>query len=531
MYFAKSNMRESVIDYLHHTPHTTHHTPHTTHHTPHTRKGINRRPPENGYQLIIMYNRRRRACPICGKPNLLWPSHHLRQVHGLSSEERQRWLPRVSHLPPTVDPVHLPPSSGPVIPVNNSPLPCLMDNTLETLPHPEFAFQHPYSMIVVGPSQCGKTHFVHQLLTHKCTVYPSKKSVLVCWCYNQWQPQYEDIRRDLGSNIRFCQGIPELEEDLSEIKTSKHTIMVLDDLMDEAKDSPVVSKLFTQGRHRNASVILLLQNMFPKGKYNTDISRNATYKVLFRSPGDRKQIDIMAEQTFAKDRPRFMQAYHRETDQPYGYIVVDNHPRTTSERQVVANVLGDCYTYPHITSTSPPSYARVEPLPPPEKPVTVTRKRKAVQKALVINQSSSKRVRKRPAPFIKAKKRKVPVKKRKPKRKQPVHDSTDEEDMEEGEEGGDGEITSEGEDSEISYTEGEDNEPVNEEEEEENQNGGTWRYLRPPKGGGGRTVYEDGDDVSPEQARLKHAFYNPHLYHPMRCGYRAGGFGPRSLSY
>ena len=318
--------------------------------------------------------------------------------------------------------MNCPPSSGPVI--ANSPVPCLMDNrpllpvdTLETLSYPEFAFQHPYSMIVVGPSQCGKTHFVHQLLTHKCIAFPNKKPILVVWCYNQWQPQYEDIQRDLGSKIRFTQGVPELEEDLREIKTSKHTIVVLDDLMEEAKDSPVVSKLFTQGRHRNASVILLLQNMFPKGKYNTDISRNATYKVLFRSPGDRKQIDIMAEQTFAKDRPRFMQAYNRETNRPYGYIVVDNHPRTTSEHQVVANVLGDCYTYPHITSTSSPSQTRVEPLP--EQSVTVTRKRKVP----ITNQSSLKRVRKRSAPFMKAKKRKaVPIKK---PRKQPVYYSSD----------------------------------------------------------------------------------------------------------
>ena len=35
--------------------------------------------------------------------------------------------------------------------------------------------------------------------------------------------------------------------------------------MAEATDSPVLFRLFTQGRHRNVSVILLLQNMFPKG--------------------------------------------------------------------------------------------------------------------------------------------------------------------------------------------------------------------------------------------------------------------------
>ena len=416
-----------------------------------------------------MYNRRRRACPICGKPNLLWPSHHLRQVHGLSSEERQRWLPRVSHHPPTptqsqslilppkdvplsqlpiiIPPEDVPLQQFPVIhssPVTtsdtfHSPRPCV-----DTQPHPEFAFQHPCSMVVVGPSQCGKTHFVHQLLTHKCIVYPNKKPWRVVWCYNQWQPRYEEIRRDLKNKIEFVEGVPELSEDLHEINPSKHTIIVLDDLMAEAKDSPVVSKLFTQGRHRNASVILLLQNMFPKGKYNTDISRNATYKVLFRSPGDRKQIDIMAEQTFAKDRPRFMQAYKQETDHPYGYIVVDNHPRTTSEHQVVANVFGDCYTYPHITSTSPPSQSRVTSVPLqtlplkesplPEQPVTVTRKRpfitiekrKAVPtKKRKVQKKSSKRkpIKKR---NLQTKSEKKPRKSKKTPRKQPVYDSLDE---------------------------------------------------------------------------------------------------------
>jgi hypothetical protein len=55
---------------------------------------------------------------------------------------------------------------------------------------------------------------------------------------------------------------------LIEINTQYNNLIILDDLMGEATDSPVVSRLFTQGRHRNASVILLLQNMFTKGKFN-----------------------------------------------------------------------------------------------------------------------------------------------------------------------------------------------------------------------------------------------------------------------
>ena len=115
--------------------------------------------------------------------------------------------------------------------------------------------------------------------------------------------------------------------------------------MAEATDSPVVSRLFTQGRHRNASVILLLQNMFPKGKYNTDISRNAQYSALFRSPSDRKQIGIIEELMFDKNKVHFMNAYYKETEKPFGYLLVDNKPDTPADKQILADLFGECYVY------------------------------------------------------------------------------------------------------------------------------------------------------------------------------------------
>ena len=110
--------------------------------------------------------------------------------------------------------------------------------------------------------------------------------------------------------------------------------------MAEAIESPIVSRLFTQGGHRNAGVILLLQNMFPKGKFNTDISRNAQYMALFRSPSDRKQIGIIAERMFDKNRPRCMSAYFQETERAFGYIFVDTRPDTPSDKQVLSDIFG-----------------------------------------------------------------------------------------------------------------------------------------------------------------------------------------------
>ena len=56
--------------------------------------------------------------------------------------------------------------------------------------------------------------------------------------------------------------MPELSEDRCEINPRYNNIIILDNLMAEAIDSPAVSRLITQGRHRNASVILLLQKKF-----------------------------------------------------------------------------------------------------------------------------------------------------------------------------------------------------------------------------------------------------------------------------
>ena len=312
----------------------------------------------------------RRMCPLCGKQDLLYLADHLRQVHKLTVDERQPLLKAAlfSHqVAPTIIPQvqtpmlyssHFLQQGKPQYPPPKEPSQSMRRkqadkvepvNCLETQPYPEFKFQHMFSMLVVGPSQCGKTYFVQQLLTKKCIDFPEKKPLQVYWFFNQWQPRYDEIKQVLKKKIRFTQGLPELSEDLHEISCEHNNVLVFDDLMAQAVDSPVLSRLFTQGRHRNASTILLLQNMFPKGKYNTDISRNASYDVLFRSPADRKQIDIVAERTFAKDRGNFMKAYTKETDNPFGYIVVDNRPQMRSENQVMANVIEGCYTYPNIT--------------------------------------------------------------------------------------------------------------------------------------------------------------------------------------
>ena len=200
--------------------------------------------------------------------------------------------------------------------------------------------------MVVGPSMSEKSYFVKQMLERDHIEYDDpRKQRRLHWFYGQYQDMFNDMRRNMGKDIYFKQGLPAFEPDLCDIYPRYNNIVVLDDLMDMAVDSPIISKLFTQGRHRNASVILLLQTAFPKRKYHTSISCNAQYMALFRCPADRRQIGIMAERIFDKNKPTFMEIYNDIISKPYSYVVVDNKADTPASRQIIADIFGNCVSY------------------------------------------------------------------------------------------------------------------------------------------------------------------------------------------
>ena len=274
----------------------------------------------------------RRICPICGKNNLLKLSEHLRQVHHLTVEQSQPYLKTALYCNRR--------DSG-------------SQHHLEGCPYPHFELENMFNMIWVGSTKSGKTHFVKNILTQNCIRYlDSRKPRQIFWFYNQWQESYKSLLKQLEKDIKFTQGLPSLSEDLHEISTDHNNLFVFDDLMGEAVDSAILSMLFTRGRHRNASFFLLLQNKFPKGRYNTDIACNTQYIFMFRFPSDRKQLDILADRIFAKHRPKFMDVYELETEKPYGYLLIDNQPGTVKEQQVVGDILGNCHAYPNIIQSS-----------------------------------------------------------------------------------------------------------------------------------------------------------------------------------
>ena len=126
-------------------------------------------------------------------------------------------------------------------------------------------FKHPFSMVVLGPSGSGKSVWTKILLLSSLLLVLQPSPERIIGCFGQWQPLNDNIRKKIP-RIEFVNGIPDHLNDQHYIDVSKRNILVIDDLMTEAKCDQRIADLFIKGsHHRNISVVYLTQNLFPQG--------------------------------------------------------------------------------------------------------------------------------------------------------------------------------------------------------------------------------------------------------------------------
>ena len=114
--------------------------------------------------------------------------------------------------------------------------------------------------------------------------------------------------------------------------------------MNEVSSNATISKLFTHGRsHLGCSLVLMLQNIFPKGSQSRTISINAQYQVLFRNPRDSLQISILARQLCPLNSKSFLEIYKRAMHRVYGYLFCCFTQSCPNEIRYHTNVLPNEY--------------------------------------------------------------------------------------------------------------------------------------------------------------------------------------------
>lgn len=195
----------------------------------------------------------------------------------------------------------------------------------------------PFSMIVAGPSNCGKTTFVYNLLTNQDRVL-DKNFDYILWFYGQVPPN--NIIEEKVDNIRIIEGLPDTFNNY--IQSHKNGLAVFDDLMSECSNNPLITDFFTKRcHHENVSVILIMQNFFHGGKERINFTKNATYYTVFNSPLDQTLPYSLARNIMPSKSKVFIDIYNEAVDRPHGYLFVDGHQKTPKEARFRTDLFGE----------------------------------------------------------------------------------------------------------------------------------------------------------------------------------------------
>lgn len=195
----------------------------------------------------------------------------------------------------------------------------------------DIRLQCPFSLVIAGPSNSGKTFFVKMLLQNAGKLI-SKKIDNIVFIYSVWQPLYDDLLNMYDNNIKFIEGIPQTLDDDVLFPVNKTSLVIIDDFMQDASNNKQIEKLFTvYVHHKNLNVIYILQNLFFQGKSSRTINLNTNYLVVFRNSRDAAQISILAKQMYPNNSKFFMECYEDATGSPYGYLLIDYKAKTPEQ--------------------------------------------------------------------------------------------------------------------------------------------------------------------------------------------------------
>lgn len=181
-------------------------------------------------------------------------------------------------------------------------------------------FSSPTTIYIAGPTQAGKSVFTKRLIENANVMF-TKPPEKILYAYSEYQPLFDDMQ---ASNVIFHEGLPDKQKIEEFTQNTKHTLIVLDDLISKIVHSEELLHLFAvTSHHKMASVVLISQSLYPPGKYAKSISLNCANFVLFRNPRDMRQLTTFASQILPGMTRYFMSSFLLATRRRYSYMLVD----------------------------------------------------------------------------------------------------------------------------------------------------------------------------------------------------------------
>jgi hypothetical protein len=203
---------------------------------------------------------------------------------------------------------------------------------------------HPFTCVLAGPTQCGKSTWVKKFLTHLDAMVDTKFQEIV-FCYGVAQKAHAELQGLVNVPLRLVEGMPEADE-IANMHTGPK-LLILDDLVSQINKN-TVDIFLRESHHKNLSVLFLVQNAFSGNKGFRDISLNSHYFVWFNNPRERSQVQAFARQMEPNNSKYIVEAYKDSTSKPYGYLLFDMKQQTPNNMRLRTNIFPGETNYVYV---------------------------------------------------------------------------------------------------------------------------------------------------------------------------------------
>ena len=175
-----------------------------------------------------------------------------------------------------------------------------------------------FKIFVGGPSRCGKTFFVIDLIQNLKRIC-KKPPTNIIYVYKVWQPKYDEIRNIVTV---FVQEQDDLIAAIKEKVSEQYSLIVFDDLINSKSLKDIAELFVVDGRHMNLSLVFLSQRMFVNDEYFRQISGNCDYFCVFKNPRKVNEIRELAKQ-LTPGSLELWNIYAMATKEPYSYLFIN----------------------------------------------------------------------------------------------------------------------------------------------------------------------------------------------------------------
>ena len=175
-----------------------------------------------------------------------------------------------------------------------------------------------FKLFVSGPSRCGKTFFISELLENIET-FAKDPPETILYIYKIWQTKFDEMKSVVDG---FIEDKENVVQQIKQLALGQKIFLIFDDLIN-SKSLMDIATLFTvDGRHMNMSMAFLTQRMFVNNEHFRQISQNCDYFCIFKNPRNSSEIRTLAQQ-LTPGSLSLIEIYKEATKNPFSYLLIN----------------------------------------------------------------------------------------------------------------------------------------------------------------------------------------------------------------